>query len=262
MFNMKSFLLFASILLGLNFTANTQNLKYQLYIDLAIEEMTLSNFAGADSLFTTSIEINPSVEAYFNLALSKLNQKDECGFCKNMYMASFYGDHEADSLYNNFCITEYKMLASKYDSLIAPIANKQYEIIKKDRCDQRNIIDFYDSKDSLLATLQIIDGRYYYSKLSYKARYPGGSAMLNKFVDNNLFYPKEALDQKIQGKVYASFIVDEEGNVKDVNILSGVHELLDDEARRVIQSIPKWIPATKWGVPIREVVTLNVDFSL
>ncbi len=259
---MKSFLFIAGILLGLSLATNSQNLKYQLYDNLGIEQMSLGNFASADSLFITSIELNPGIDAYFNLALSKLNQKDECGFCENMYMASFYGDLEADSLYKQFCITEYRMLVSRYDSLIAAIPNKQYEIIKKDKCDKRDVIDFYDSKDSLLSTLQIIDGRYYYSLLSYKARYPGGSAMLNKFVDNNLIYPEAALEQKIQGKVYASFIVDEEGRVKDVSILSGVHELLDAEARRVIQAIPKWTPATRKGVPIREVVTLNINFSI
>lgn len=239
-----------------------QNLKSQLYVDEGIKSFQLGNMEKADSLFNIALEVYPNVDAYFNKGLVRLNMKDQCGFCENMYKAAFYGDIEADSLYHKFCVTTTTMLKSAYDSLVPFIPNKTYEIIKKDRCDERDRIDFYDAKDSLLATLEIIEGRYFYSGLSYKARYPGGQKSLDNFISNNLVYPKEAYEQKIQGKVYASFVIDEKGKVRDARVVSGVHPLLDQAALDVIRQIPKWYPATKKGKAVREIITLNVSFSI
>ena len=258
---MKSKILFIAFFIGLSIITQAQDLKSQLFVNEGIIQMQNGNLHKADSLFATALDFHPNVDAYFNKALTRLNLQDECGFCENMYMASFYGDLEADSLYRKYCVSTTKMLVSKYDSLVPLILNKQYEIIEIDKCGQREKIDFYDKSDSLLASLQIIKGRYYYSKLSYKARYPGGQEMLDKFISKNMVYPEQALKDSIQGRVYASFVINEEGRVMDARIVNGVHPLLDAAALEVIRSIPKFYPATDKGIPKREIVTLNVNFA-
>lgn len=240
----------------------TQNLKYQLYLNEGINELNLGNYPKADSLFDLSNEIYPHKDAYFNKAISCLSQNDKCGFCKNIYMASFYDDMEADSLYNEYCVEKLTLFQSPYDSLFPLYSNKKYEIIERDNCGNRVHIQFFDKNDSLIAGLKIIDGQYFYSNLSYKSQYPGGDELLNKLLDNNIMYPQEARDLNIQGRVYASFVVDEKGLVRDASIVIGVHKLLDEEVLRLIKLIPKWIPATKNGVVVRDVRTLNIDFSL
>lgn len=251
---------FVFLLICFSLISNSQNLKYQLYIDEGIKELNLGNFLKADSLFNSSFEIFPDKDAYFNKALSQLSQKKQCGFCDNMRMAAFYDDLEADSLYKQYCVKNQMLFQSPYDSLFPLYADKKYEIIETDVCGKRTTIQLFADNDSLIASLKIIDKRYYYSNLSYQAEYPGGEKMLNKFLENNIMYPEEAREQGIKGKVYLSFIVDEKGFVKDANVVSGVHKLIDDEALRVIKLIPKWVPATKNGVPVIEVKTLNVDF--
>jgi periplasmic protein TonB len=258
---MKSKILFVAFLICLSLVNHAQDLKSQLFVNEGIIQMQSGNLHKADTLFNSALDFYPNVDAYFNKALARLNMKDECGFCENMYMASFYGDLEADSLYQKYCVSTTKMLVSKYDSLVPLILNKQYEIIETDKCGQREKIDFYNKNDSLLACLQIIKGRYYYSKLSYKARYPGGQEMLDKFISNNLVYPEEAFNDSLQGTVYASFVINEEGRVLDARIVDGVHPLLDAAALEVIRSIPKFYPATDKGKPKREIVTLNVSFA-
>lgn len=253
-------IVFVFLLVFFSLTSNSQNLKYQLYIDQGIKELNLGNFLKADSLFDSSFEIFPDKNAYFNKALSQLSQSNQCGFCDNMRMASFYDDQEADSLYKKYCVKSQMLFQSPYDSLFPLYANKKYEIIESDVCGKRTSIQLFDTNDSLIASLKIIDKRYYYSNLAYHAEYPGGEEMFNKFLENNISYPEEAKEQGIKGKVYLSFIVSEEGLVKDANVVIGVHKLLDDEALRLIRLIPKWIPATKNGKAIIEVKTLNIDF--
>ncbi len=259
---MKIKTLFILLFISFSLVGLGQDLKSQLFVNEGIIQMQTGNLQKADTLFNKALDFYPNVDAYFNKALTRLNMKDECGFCENMYMASFYDDLEADSLYRKYCVSTTKMLVSKYDSLVPLILNKQYEIIEIDKCGQREKIDFYNKSDSLLASLQIIHGRYYYSKLSYKARYPGGQEMLDKFISNNLVYPEEAIRDSIQGTVYASFVINENGRVLDARIVNGVHPLLDAAALEVIRSIPKFYPATDKGTPQREIVTLSVNFGL
>lgn|GEM_PF-6241171 len=259
---MKLKILLFSLFVFFAIGSRGQNLKSQLFADEGISHLQLGNFAKADSLFDIALSVYPNVDAYFNKALTRLNMKDQCGFCDNMYMAAFYEDVEADSLYNKYCLSKSMMLISPYDSLVPVLPDKAYERIAIDKCGKRETIEFYNQKDSLLATLQIINKKYYYSKLSYKARYPGGTEMLDKFIANNMNYPKEAADQNIQGRVYASFVINEQGKVQDARIVNGVHPLLDEEALRVIRMIPKWYAATSKGKPVREVMTLHVDFTL
>lgn len=255
-------IVFVFIIVCFTLSSYSQNFKYQLYINKGIQELNLGNFLKADSLFDASFDIYPHKDAYFNKALSQLRQNKQCGFCDNLYMASFYDDQEADSLYNTYCIKKQMLFQSPYDSLFPLYANKKYEIIEKDNCGKRIQIQFFDEKDSMIASLKIINNKYYYSNLSYNAEYPGGDEKLNIFLNNNVVYPQQAKDNDIQGRVYASFIVDEKGLVTNVNIVIGVNKFLDNEALRVIRLIPKWIPATKNGVAVIEVKTLNIDFSL
>jgi TonB family protein len=228
---------------------------------MGIVQMKQGNYSAADSLFDLSIEIFPHKDAYFNKALTSLQIKDQSGFCDNMYWASFYGDHEADSIYKKHCLKTVTLLQSPYDSLFPLYSDKKYEVVEKNISGNRIKIQLFDKKDSMIASLKIINGNRFYSNLSYKAYYPGGVKMLNNFLDNNILYPQEAIEKKIQGKVYVSFVIDKNGNVKNERIISGIHKLLDDEALRVLKLLGRWIPATNKGVNVESVVSLNIDFG-
>ena len=80
-----------------------------------------------------------------------------------------------------------------------------------------------------------------------------------KFIKKNLKYPTPAERNKVDGTVYVSFIINEEGDVINVEIIKGVHPDLDSEAVRVIKSSPKWTPGkqrekavkVKFAIPVR-----------
>jgi len=80
--------------------------------------------------------------------------------------------------------------------------------------------------------------------------YPGGEKAMQKFVVKNLKYTKQAKKANVHGLVIAQFVVDTAGSVSDVNIVKKLGYGLDEEAVRVINSFPKFKPATQDGKPV------------
>ncbi len=88
---------------------------------------------------------------------------------------------------------------------------------------------------------------------------------LNKFrewVMKRTNYPQAAIDNKIQGKVFITFIVETDGTVSNVNIVKGVNPLIDNEAVRTIQSSPKWTPGFQRGKAVRVRFAMPLSFTL
>jgi TonB family protein len=92
--------------------------------------------------------------------------------------------------------------------------------------------------------------------------FPGGYKALNKFLANNLKYPAEAADAGVQGQVLVSFLLDEEGNISTPRVVKTPGPELDDEAIRIVQSMPRWVPAQKNGKPVAVWYTINIPFDL
>lgn len=92
--------------------------------------------------------------------------------------------------------------------------------------------------------------------------FPGGYKALNKFLANNLKYPAEAAEAGVQGQVLVSFLLDEEGNISTPRVVKTPGPELDDEAIRVVQSMPRWTPAQKNGKPVAVWYTINIPFDL
>lgn len=86
--------------------------------------------------------------------------------------------------------------------------------------------------------------------------FPGGMEKLMRFISDNFKYPQIDQDNRIEGRIYVSFIVEKDGSVSTVGIMSSVSATLDAEAIRVVKLLPKWKPGTLNGKPIR------VNFNL
>ncbi len=83
-----------------------------------------------------------------------------------------------------------------------------------------------------------------------------------KFLAQNVKYPTDAQKAGKQGRVIAQFVVTTDGSVADVKIIRGIDASLDEEAVRVIKSMPKWKPGTQKGQPVNVRYTLPVVFKL
>ena len=92
--------------------------------------------------------------------------------------------------------------------------------------------------------------------------FPGGMAELYTYLGNNIKYPVMAKESGIQGKVYVTFVVERDGSITDVRVLRGIGGGCDEEAIRVVQSMPKWNPGKQRGKPVRVQYNLPVRFTL
>ncbi len=92
--------------------------------------------------------------------------------------------------------------------------------------------------------------------------FPGGEAALMKYLGNNIKYPAIAKDAGIQGTVYVTFVVNEQGAVKDVKVLRSIGGGCDEEAIRVVESMPKWKAGKQRGKAVKVQYNLPIRFTL
>ena len=92
--------------------------------------------------------------------------------------------------------------------------------------------------------------------------YIGGRTLIHTFIDKNLIYNESAKKRGIRGKVLLSFDVNIEGEIKNVIVTKGVHDLLDVEALRLVRLIPShWILPLKAGFPTRGSFVYEISFG-
>jgi periplasmic protein TonB len=92
--------------------------------------------------------------------------------------------------------------------------------------------------------------------------FPGGETALRSFINKNVNYPVIAAENGIQGKVYVRFVVDKDGSVTNAEIARGIDPSLDQEALRVVRTLPKWKPGKQRGKPVRVSYTVPINFQL
>lgn len=90
----------------------------------------------------------------------------------------------------------------------------------------------------------------------------GGDEARIKYISENIKYPEEARAKGIQGTVFVTFVVEADGSVSDVKILRGIGGGCDEEAVRVIESMPKWIPGKQRGQAVRVQFNMPIRFVL
>jgi len=90
----------------------------------------------------------------------------------------------------------------------------------------------------------------------------GGAAGLQKFIKENLHYPKESVQKRIQGKVIVRFIIGKNGSVMNAKVVRSVDSLLDKEALRVVGIMPPWIPGSFKGEPAKAYFVIPITFTL
>jgi periplasmic protein TonB len=102
-----------------------------------------------------------------------------------------------------------------------------------------------------------------FTKVEIESDFPGGTAAWLRYLNKNLRYPDDAVNNEIQGTVVVQFIVDKEGNVSDVNAISGPDNGgLREEAVRVIKKSGKWTPAVQNGRQVKSYKKQPIVFRL
>ena len=92
--------------------------------------------------------------------------------------------------------------------------------------------------------------------------FPGGNDSLYAFIGRNIKYPEMAKKNKIEGRVFVTFVVEKDGQVSSAKILRDIGGGCGEEAIRMVNIMPKWKPGTQRGNPVRVQFNLPIMFQL
>jgi TonB family protein len=86
----------------------------------------------------------------------------------------------------------------------------------------------------------------------------GGIEKMYQYISDNFEYPEDAAKRSVNGKMDVEFTVEKSGDITYVGILKGLDYSIDGEVLRLLKAMPRWIPATKNGEPVRYKVSMPI----
>lgn len=115
-------------------------------------------------------------------------------------------------------------------------------------------------------TTLILTDSELYSKVFFaveqEPEFVGGMEKFWEYVKNNIKYPSPALKDKVEGKVYLTFIVEKNGSLTDIKVVRGIGSGCDEEAIRLIKECPKWNPGIQNGRNVRVQYMAPISFNI
>ncbi|MEM1137431.1 MAG: M56 family metallopeptidase, partial [Bacteroidota bacterium] len=116
-----------------------------------------------------------------------------------------------------------------------------------------NIVEELQRKDALADI---------YEEVDEMATPDGGFQVLYTHITEKLKYPEIAKRMGIEGKVYVQFVIEKDGSLTNAQVIKGISDECDEQALLAVKSSPKWIPAQKDGVNVKQLITLPVSFKI
>lgn len=95
-----------------------------------------------------------------------------------------------------------------------------------------------------------------------KPEFPGGNKALAEYLSNKIDYTPDAIIDKVEGTVIVSFIIYEDGSIRNIRVLKGIHPSLDMVAVEAIKGMPAWKAGTIKGKPSKQELSLPIKFTL
>ena len=112
-------------------------------------------------------------------------------------------------------------------------------------------------------TTNYLEEEVIYTVVEHMPEYSGGNQAMIDYINDNMRYPTDAQNNGIQGRAICQFVINKDGRVVDVHVVRSTgNSSLDNEAIRLISSMPKWKPGMHRGKPVRVKYTLPVSFRL
>jgi TonB family protein len=166
-------------------------------------------------------------------------------------------------------LLEGDVLAPKPDSIEADAIGKQE---KKTSCPSDMLLEIVggievdDVTEGFIAPevgeVENSDMVDVYMIVEQMPKFPGGDEALMQYVADHVKYPEEAKKAGRQGKVFVQFIVEPDGSLSNFKVLRGIGYGCDEEALRVVKSMPKWKPGMHRGKAVRVQYLVPVNFKL
>ena len=116
--------------------------------------------------------------------------------------------------------------------------------------------------DVKITKTQTSDKVYDFVSIQKQPMFPGGMEKFYQYLSKSIRYPKKSQEQNIQGKVFLTFIVEQDGSLSDIQVLRGPGSEINDEAIRVLNASPNWNPGIYNDKPVRVKYNIAVNFTL
>ncbi|MBE6338490.1 MAG: energy transducer TonB [Lentimicrobiaceae bacterium] len=127
--------------------------------------------------------------------------------------------------------------------------------------DQDEVIEEYEFTPPEIEEEEIVEAEIF-KVVEEMPEFPGGAAKMMEYIQKNIKYPMMARESDIQGRVFVSFVVEPDGSITNVAVLRGIGGGCDEEALRVVQSMPNWKPGKQRGSAVRCSFTVPIVFKL
>ncbi len=127
--------------------------------------------------------------------------------------------------------------------------------------DQDEVIEEYEFTPPEIEEEEIVEAEIF-KVVEEMPEFPGGAAKMMEFIQKNIKYPMMARESDIQGRVFVNFVVEPDGTITNVTVMRGIGGGCDEEALRVVQSMPNWKPGKQRGSAVRCSFTVPIIFKL
>jgi periplasmic protein TonB len=101
-----------------------------------------------------------------------------------------------------------------------------------------------------------------FTAVEQQAEFPGGTSAMYKYLGENIKYPAAAQRANVSGRVFVKFVVEKDGSIGNIEVQKGIGFGCDEEAIRVIKSMPKWNPGRQNGKNVRVYFNMPVVYKL
>jgi len=164
----------------------------------------------------------------YNRGVAKFRMQDTLSACADWSAAAYYGDTSVYPVILKYC-----------HGLIV-----------------------FDGDTVTVQQSRMKDTSRVYEIVEVMPQFPGGEQALMRFISENIKYPDDAKSNRMQGRVYVTFVVGKSGAIEEASILKGTGNSLEGEALRVINRMPPWNPGMQNGKPVRVKYNLPINFQL
>lgn len=133
--------------------------------------------------------------------------------------------------------------------------------------ESRNLDKIYSSEisfenDSNNYTLDVYKNAYKVNEIDQPPKYKGGNDSMIKYIYRNLRYPNFAIESKTEGTVLVEFVVSDVGDLQNERVIKGIKGGCDEEALRIVNSMPKWNSGKKEGKSVPVIYTIPITFRM
>ena len=126
------------------------------------------------------------------------------------------------------------------------------------------MIDIYAQSDSIKMRINSVvfeDSSEYeiIDPVETIPEFPGGQDSMRIFIQRNNNW--SVGQETIVGRVFIAIVAEKDGIISNIEIIRGLHETCDNEAKRIISLMPRWKPGEQMGIPVRTKMIVPITFN-